>query len=40
MGTPIPKGANVKVGLPRKARVSQEWPWVSRETLWVSPETL
>ena len=27
MGTPTPKGAGVEAGLPRKARVSQEWPW-------------
>ena len=30
MGTSTPKGTSVEVGLPRKARVSQEWPWVSR----------
>ena len=36
MGTPTPKGAGVEVGLPRKARESQEWPWVTREWLWVS----
>ena len=30
MGTPTPKGAGVEAVLPRMARVSQEWPWVSR----------
>ena len=30
MRTPISKKADVEAGLPRKARVSQEWPWVSR----------
>ena len=30
MGTPISKGAGVEAGLPRKAKASQEWPWVSR----------
>ena len=30
MGTPTPKGAGVKAELSRKARVSQEWLWVSR----------
>ena len=30
MGTPTPKGASVEARLLRKARVSQEWPWVSR----------
>ena len=30
MGTPTPKGAGVEAGPSRKARVSQEWPWVSR----------
>ena len=29
MGTPTPKEASVEVRLPRKARMSQEWPWVS-----------
>ena len=29
MGTPTSKGAGVEAGLPKKARVSQEWPWVS-----------
>lgn len=28
-GLPHPWGANVEAGLPRKARVSREWPWVS-----------
>ena len=28
MGTPTPKGAGMEARLPRKARVSQEWPWV------------
>ena len=32
MGTSTPKGAGVEAVLPRMARVSQEWPWVSRET--------
>ena len=43
MGTPTPKGAGVEAVLPRMARVSQEWlwmtgewPWVSREWPWVS----
>ena len=31
MGTPTPKGAGVEAVLPRMARVSQEWPWVSGE---------
>ena len=35
MGTPTPKRAGVEVVLPRMARVSQEWPWVSGETPWV-----
>ena len=30
METPTSKGAGVKAGLSRMARVSQEWPWVSR----------
>ena len=30
MGTPTYRGAGVEVEFPRKARVSQEWPWVSR----------
>ena len=30
MGTPTPKEVGVKAELPRKARESQEWPWVSR----------
>ena len=30
MRTPTPNGAGVEVGLLRKARVSQEWPSVSR----------
>ena len=30
MGTPTPKGAGVEAGLPRKAKVSREWSWVSR----------
>ena len=30
MGTPTSKGASVEAGLPRKARMSQEWPWVFR----------
>ena len=30
MGTSTPKGDGVEAGLPRKARVSQEWPRVSR----------
>ena len=38
MGTPTPKGAGVEAGLPRIARVSQKWPWVSRETPWVFRE--
>ena len=29
MKTPTPNGAGVEAELPRKARVSQEWPWVS-----------
>ena len=40
MGTPIPKGAGVKVKLPRKAKVSQDWPWVfcyGRATIEASP---
>ena len=28
MGTPTPKGADVEAELLRKARGSQEWPWV------------
>ena len=28
MGISTPKGTSVKVGLLRKATVSQEWPWV------------
>ena len=35
MGTPTPKEVGVEAGFPRKARVSQEWPWASRETPWV-----
>ena len=35
MGTLTPKGAGVEAVLPRMARMSQEWPWVSRETPWV-----
>ena len=38
MGTPTSKGASVEAGLPRMARVSQEWLWVSRETPWVFRE--
>ena len=38
MGTPTPKGAGVEAVLPRMAKVSQEWPWVSRETSWVFRE--
>ena len=30
MGTPTPKGAGMKVGLSKKAKVSQERPWLSR----------
>ena len=30
MGTPTSKGADVEAGFLKKARVSQEWPWVSR----------
>ena len=30
MGTPTPKGAGVEAVLPRMAKGSQEWPWVSR----------
>ena len=29
MRTPTPKGADVEVELPKKARVSWEWPWMS-----------
>ena len=35
MGTSTSKGAGVEAGLPKKARVFQKWPWVSRETPWV-----
>ena len=38
MGTPTSKGAGIEAGLPRMARVSQEWPWVSWKTPWVSRE--
>ena len=34
--TLIPKGAGVEAELLRKARVSQEWPWMTWETPWVS----
>ena len=30
MGTPTPKEAGVEAVLPRMARVSQEWRWVSQ----------
>ena len=30
MGTPTPKGAGIEAVLPKTARVSQEWPWMSR----------
>ena len=30
METPTPKGPGVEAGLLKKARVCQEWPWVSR----------
>ena len=30
MKTPTSKGAGVEAGLLRKARLSQEWPWVSQ----------
>ena len=36
MGTPTPKRADVKAGLLRKARMSQEWAWVFWETPWES----
>ena len=36
MGTPTPRGAGVEAGLPRKAKVSQEWLWVSREWPWMT----
>ena len=36
MGTPTPKGAGVEAGLRRKARLSQEWPWMTQEWPWVS----
>ena len=35
MRTPTLKGAGVEAVLPRMARVSQEWLWVSQETPWV-----
>ena len=30
METPTPKRVGVKAELPKKARVCQEWPWMSR----------
>ena len=30
MGTPTSKGAGVEAVLPRMARVSREWPWMSQ----------
>ena len=30
MGAPTPKGAGVEAVLLRMAKVSREWPWVSR----------
>ena len=36
MGAPTPKGAGVEALLPRMARVSQEWPWMTREWPWMS----
>ena len=30
MGTSTSKGAGVGAGLPRKARVSREWPWMTQ----------
>ena len=36
MGTPISKGTGVEAILPKMARVSQEWPWMTREWPWVS----
>ena len=36
MGTPTPKGAGVEAVLPRMARVSQEWPWMTQVWPWVS----
>ena len=30
MGTPTFMGANVDVGLSKKARMFQKWPWVCR----------
>ena len=30
MGTLTSKRAGVEAGLPKKARVSQEWPWMSQ----------
>ena len=36
METFTSKGASVEVGLPTKAKVSQEWPWVFHGTPWMS----
>ena len=36
MGTSTPKGASMEAGLPRKAKVFQEWPWMSREWPWMT----
>ena len=40
MGTPTPKGAGVNARLPRKAKVFQEWPWISWEWPWMTRERL
>ena len=36
MGIPTPKGVGVEAVLPKMARLSQEWPWMTREWPWVS----
>ena len=36
MGTSTPKGAGVEARIPRKARLSQEWPWMIWEWPWMS----
>ena len=36
METPTSMRASVEAGLPKKTRVSQECPWVSREWPWIS----
>ena len=38
METPTPNGAGMEARLPKMARVSQEWPWMSCETPWVFRE--